>query len=149
MIWQSARVVARDADRLTLLFSAPESCARCARGEGCGAGAFGRLFSRHETRVCLPSGLEVTSGEWVRIGLDSRQLAVAAGLYYGLPLAGFLGGALAAHFVIPDGDLIALASGLAGFFLSVYFVGRQMRPTLNPVVERLSCSQSDTISTFT
>lgn len=151
MIWQTARVVAHDADRLTLVFSAPESCERCARGEGCGAGVFGRLFGRRETRVRLPASLAVADGEWVRVGLDPRQLAMAAGLHYGLPLAGFLAGAVLGHVMLPGSairDLVALAAGLAGFFLVARVVAWRLRPTLNTVLERLSCTDGDTTSSF-
>lgn len=151
MIWQTARVVSIDSDRLTLVFSAPRNCQRCERGEGCGAGVFGRLFSRRETRVMLPASLAVACGDWVRVGLESRRLAAAAGVYYGLPLIGFLAGAIAAHVMMPSSairDPVALAAGLAGFLLLSRFVARRAQPGLNPVVERLSCSEDDTTSPF-
>lgn len=149
MIWQTARVVDRDADRLTLSFSAPETCQRCARGEGCGAGVFGRLFARRETRVALPTRLAVAVGDHVRVGLEPGHLALAAGLHYGLPLAGFLVGAAMGHAALSDSafrDLAALATGLVGFFLVAGLVSRRFRPTWNPVVEHLSCHQDDTNS---
>ena len=150
MIWQVARVIGRDGDRLTLVFSAPEQCARCARGEGCGAGVFARLFGRRETRVVLPGDAEASPGQWVRVGLVPRQLALAAAWHYGLPLAGFLLGALAAAAAMPSGaaeDLTALATGLVAFAVTVRFV-RRFGPTLEPVVERLSCTGEDTKSLF-
>ncbi len=151
MIWQPARVIDRDADRLTLSFSAPETCQRCARGEGCGAGVFGRLFARRETRVALPARLAVAVGDHVRVGLDPAHLALAAGLHYGLPLIGFLVGAATGHAVFSDiafRDAAALAAGLVGFFLMARFVSRRLRPVLNPVVQHLSCHQDDTNSLF-
>lgn len=151
MIWQPARVVACDAKHLTLVFSRPESCQRCARGEGCGTGVFAHLFSRRKTRVVLPAKIAVSSGDWVRVGLEPRDLAMSAGLHYGLPLVGFLLGAMAGHVWSSGGivaDLAALAAGLAGFLLVAGFVARRLRPTLNPVVERLSCTASDTTSFF-
>jgi len=147
MIWQLARVLARDADWLTLVFSRPENCARCARGEGCGAGVFARLFSRREMQLRLPAGPNVACGEWVRVGIRPGRLAAAAGLHYGLPLAGFLCGALAGHAAAPENglrDLAALAGGIAGFVLAVRLVSRRIRPQLEPVVERLSCGSGDT-----
>lgn len=151
MIWQTARVVANDVDRLTLVFAAPESCQRCARGEGCGAGVFGRLFGRRETRVLLPANVTVACGEWVRVGFEPRHLAQAAGLHYGLPLLGFLAGATVGHGLMPDSasrDFVALVVGLGGFFLVAGFVARRLRPALNPVVERLSCTESATTSSI-
>lgn len=149
MIWQVARVLSRDGDRLTLVFSAPEQCRRCTRGEGCGAGVFARLFGRRETRVELPDGCGATPDEWVRVGLEPRDLAAAAILHYGLPLAGFLCGAIAGHAAMSGGvagDLVALGAGLAGFALTAAVVARRRPARWNPVVERLSCTDGDTNS---
>ncbi|WP_376696440.1 SoxR reducing system RseC family protein [Wenzhouxiangella sp. EGI_FJ10305] len=149
MIWQLARVVDRDADRLTLAFSAPETCERCARGAGCGAGVLNRMFTRHESRLVVPARLAVSAGEHVRVGLEPGHLALAAGLHYGLPLAAFLVGAAAGHTAVagsPLRDAAALAFGFVGFILVARFVSRRLQPTLNPVVEHLSCSPDDTNS---
>ncbi|MEE4302720.1 MAG: SoxR reducing system RseC family protein [Wenzhouxiangella sp.] len=149
MIWQLARVVSIDAERLTLSFSAPEECQRCARGEGCGAGVFARLFSRRSTRVTLPGSLAVSCGDWVRVGLEPRQLVLAAAVHYGLPLLGFLSGAVAGHLAMGDGpgqDAAALATGLVVFAAVARMLARSERPLLNPALERLSCTRGDTKS---
>lgn len=151
MIWQIARVVTRDAERLTLAFSPAEHCRRCARGAGCGAGVFARLFSRGETRLVVPARPALSNSEWVRVGLEPKQLALAAGLYYGLPLAGFLAGAAAGQFAAAEsayGDLSALLFGLTGFVLTAGSVLRMLQPTWNPAVERLSCRDGDTNSSI-
>jgi len=149
MIWQLARVVSREAEELILVFSAPEGCERCAGGAGCGAGVLGRLFARRETQVRLPANLTVASGDWVRVGFEPRHLARSAGLHYGLPLIGFLAGAVAGHMLMSDSlgrDFVALGGGLVGFFLVVQFVARRLRLRSNAVVERLSCAHGDTTS---
>lgn len=149
MIWQIARVAAVDAGRLQLVFSAPERCERCARGEGCGAGVFARLFSRRETLLPAPPGVALADGDWVRVGLDPRRLAVAAAWHYGLPLAGFLIGAATSHAALAAWtfrDPAALAFGLAGFLLASRLAAGLGQPALNPVVERLSCKTGDTKS---
>ncbi|RFF30427.1 SoxR reducing system RseC family protein [Wenzhouxiangella sediminis] len=151
MIWQLARVVSIDAERLTLLFSAPEECERCARGEGCGAGVFARLFSRRATCVTLPGSLPVSCGDWVRVGLEPRQLAFAAAVHYGLPLLGFLAGVVAGHVAMggrPGQDAGALAAGLVAFLAVARLLARGARPVLNPALERLSCTRGDTNSSF-
>lgn len=151
MIWQLARVVALDDKRLTLAFSAPEHCRRCMQGQGCGAGVFARLLSRRETRVSLPAELPVSPGQWLRVGCEPVQLARAAAVYYGLPLLGFLAGAVTGHLTL-DGsagrDIAALTAGLAGFFLVLHVVSRRLRPAWNPVLERLSCERAETDSPF-
>jgi sigma-E factor negative regulatory protein RseC len=134
---------------LTLSFSAPKECQRCARGEGCGAGVFARLFSRRSTRVTLPGSLAVSCGDWVRVGLEPRQLVLAAAVHYGLPLLGFLSGAVAGHLAMGDGpgqDAAALATGLVVFAAVARMLARSERPLLNPALERLSCTRGDTKS---
>lgn len=154
MIWQTARVVSRDAERLTLHFSTPEICQRCVQGQGCGAGGFARLFSRKEIKVVLPlEPLEpaLADDDWVRVGVEPQHLARAAALHYGLPLFGFLAGALAGHAVMSGGlvrDVTALAAGLAGFLLAARLVSRRPWSALQPVLERLSCVRGDTKSSF-
>lgn len=149
MIWQIARVDASDLGRLKLAFSTPSMCSRCSRGEGCGAGVFGGLILRGVTRVELPFEAAFAAGEWVRVGLSSRLLAFAALLHYGLPLAGFLAGAAAAHLLTDHSawqDGAALAGGLAGLLIVVFVARRHALLEVNPVVERLSCTRDDSNS---
>lgn len=92
-------------------------CARCAAGEGCGAGLFSRLLRGRlqELPVRLPGNLEREpfSGEWVLIGLSTAAVQNASLLMYGLPLAGLLGGAVAGSLGAGN-DLFALLGALAG-----------------------------------
>ncbi len=151
MNWQIARVVARDAERLTLAFSPAEHCRRCAGGAGCGAGTFARLFRRGEARMVIPARAEISGSEWVRVGLEPKQLALAAALHYGLPLAGFLAGAAAGQVTASEtafGDLAALSIGLVGFMLAAAVASRRSRLLWNPAIERLSCEDGDTKSSF-
>jgi sigma-E factor negative regulatory protein RseC len=134
---------------LKLVFSAPEQCQRCARGDGCGAGVFARLFTRSETLLPVPPGAALADGDWVRVGLEPRRLAVAAAWHYGLPLAGFLLGAAVGHAALAAWtfrDPVALAAGLAGFVVATRLSAMLGQPSLNPVVERLSCKTGNTKS---
>lgn len=145
MIWQVARVVDCNAQALVVRIDAPEQCQRCARGEGCGAGVFSRLFARRETRLILPPGSPASVGEWVRLGVTPAALAVASARLYGLGLLGLLGGAWLGQSVAsaPFEDLAALMTGLAGLAVMIGPLAVRWRPVLNPVVERLSCSGGD------
>lgn len=149
MIWQTARVEAGDRGRLTLTFSAPSACARCERGVGCGAGAFSGLLQRRHTQVEVAATLDVAGGEWVRVGVAPRVLALAACLHYGLPLIGFLALAAVVHGLTPDPawrDVAALVGGLAGGVIVHRVIGRRLPLAADPVVERLSCADSDSNS---
>lgn len=152
MIWQHARVVENRSGRLLLAFAAAPACSRCARGEGCGAGVFSGLFPARRSRLEVDGEASIEPGEWVRVGIHPRLLALAAALHYGLPLAAFLVFASAAHFLLPAApaqDLAALLAGLAGFGLAVAMSPGRMSLALNPAVERLSCRESDSNSTIT
>src|SRR5690554_3722618 len=99
MVWQVARVLAGPGGHLALEFSSPEVCQRCSRGEGCGAGLFAGLLLRGRSRLDLAGRSDLAVGDWVRAGLPAGQLAWASVLYYGLPLSGFLIGALGLHLL--------------------------------------------------
>src|SRR5690554_6524013 len=114
MIWQIARVVAGPGG-LVLEFSSPDACERCNRGEGCGAGLFSGLVLRGRSRMELSGHRELVNGERARVGLPTDRLAVAGVLFYGLPLLGFLLGALALHLLLGPvawRDIGALGGGL-------------------------------------
>jgi sigma-E factor negative regulatory protein RseC len=140
--WQPAEVIEVEAGRVRLRFSRPDTCRRCAAGEGCGAGVFGRLFPRRSVEIELPCRVEVAVGDWVRVGIPSRTLAMVALLTYGLPLAGFIGGAAIVHGWFESAlarDLAALAVGLllAGV---AWRLGRVLVERISlPGIEPLSC----------
>lgn len=148
MIWQPARIVSVGQQKMTLLFSAssPE-CARCARGEGCGAGVFSRLLVYGNTRLVLPVQPGLQPGDRVSVGVERRRLALAAVLRYGLPLIVFLVFAAAGHILAdmsPGRDAAALLAGLVGFTVAALAVDRGSKMTLNPVMRSLSfCGNTD------
>ena len=99
--------------------------------------------------MVVPVRPAISGSSWVRVGLEPKQLALAAGLHYGLPLVGFLAGAAlgqAAASGTAYGDFAALGVGLFAFMLAAAIVSRALRPAWNPVVERLSCRDDDTNS---
>jgi positive regulator of sigma E activity len=145
MIWQLGRVVDSSGGSLTVAISAPDHCRRCARGTGCGAGVFSQLFSRRATHLIVPAQSGIATGDRVRLGVAPSALAASSAAHYGLALAGLLAGAWLGHRLGPRGfeDVMALGAGLAGLALLVGPLGRRLPLRLNPVVERLSCSESD------
>ena len=143
MRWQIARVVRWTPEQMTLQFDPPSSCERCVRGEGCGAGAFSRLFARRGATLKLKSIPDVAQGDWVRVGVDERRLLLGSLHLYGWPLLAFLAALVLVQRLWPDlpgQDLTGLVIGLAaaGTCLRVL---QKRQPALNPAVERLSCSR--------
>lgn len=137
-IWQCATVHRDRHGRQWLQFDDPSACARCARGTGCGAALFGRLFTRPVTSLPLPPGSDPQPGSRVRVGISARWLLAAAALAYLTPVCLFVAGAVAAHAYRPGDDLLALLCGLLASTLGVVAPGRAARRMLSPalVVER-------------
>lgn len=151
MIWQPARILSVDQQKMTLGFSVSSpQCERCARGEGCGAGVFSRLLAYGKAQLVLPAQPGLRPGDWVSVGVERRRLALAAVLRYVLPLAGFLVFAAAAHALaggLPGQDIVALLAGLAGFASVSLIVDHGSKMSLNPVMRSLSfCGNTDRFS---
>ena len=73
-IWQPATVLERRDGRIRLRMQPGNSCARCARGEGCGAGVFSRLFARRSVLLDLPDTLDVRAGTTVQVGVEAAAM---------------------------------------------------------------------------
>ncbi len=140
--WQIAQVLESEADRVRVRFVRPESCQRCEKGQGCGAGLFARLFARRTAELEVMTRLSPGIGDWVRIGVSGPALALSAMFAYGLPIVAFVLGALPAHWWIEYPlwrDLLALAGGFV-CALAAWYTGRRFSlRNLNPVIEPLSC----------
>jgi len=124
IVWLRARIV-RDAEGGAWLeFPDPAACERCARGAGCGAAPFVRLF-RAGGIAHLPLAPETTAvpGQRVDVGLDRRWLLLGATSLYLLPLALFLVGTVA-FGLAGGGDVAALFGGLAGAVLALLAIRR-------------------------
>lgn len=137
-LWQEAQVVAEPGGRIGLEFR-PVTCARCAAGHGCGAGAFARLFSRRRVRLPGPPSLAASPGTRVRVGLPASSLAHIAVRLYGLPLLAFVAAAAAAGSLAASpamADALALAAGLAAGGGVLAWQGRRVRRLgLEPLVQ--------------
>jgi len=141
-LWQSATVVASSPGRVRLRFEPLSQCARCMRGEGCGAGVFAQLFTRRATTLDLETREHWSPGQAVRVGVRADALSQGALLLYGLPLLGFLLGAIAGHRISPGSVLADAAALVLGLILAVALarLSRTLRARRwNPVIETLSC----------
>lgn len=120
-IWHTATVGADPDGRLWLDFPDASSCARCARGEGCGAAQLTRLFVRSGSRLPLNADHGLEPGQRVRVGVEPRWLLRAAALAYLAPVLSFLAGALVAQALSPGRDALALSAGMlcAGLALTL------------------------------
>jgi sigma-E factor negative regulatory protein RseC len=141
-VWQPAVVTRVAGDRLWLRLDALSTCQRCLQGEGCGAGIFARLFARRHANLVIDGLHDCQVGQSVRIGIDARSLVLAAVFLSGLPLTGFLAGALAGHFLAAESvyqDQVALAAGLLTAALVHALMRLWQAPGLTPVIDAHGC----------
>lgn len=145
--WQLAQVMNVRPGRVRLRFGKPDFCQRCQRGEGCGAGVFAALFARRSTEIEVDLDSAPEPGEWVRVGVAHRTLAIGALLTYGLPLLAFVAGTLPGHWLVEGpvvSDLAALAGGLISGAVAFVFIRNRGTVDVCPVVQALSCEAQDT-----
>jgi sigma-E factor negative regulatory protein RseC len=118
-----ATVLAVGPERALVRVSTAPACARCAAGQGCGAGLFERRQAA-ELAVRVAPNLALRPGDRVRLELAPERLLAVAGLAYGLPLAGLVAGALAAGGAAPGHELAAVIGALGGLAAGV-LLGRR------------------------
>jgi positive regulator of sigma E activity len=135
-VWQPA-TVRHDRGRTWLEFADPGDCERCARGDGCGAALFARLFRRGSVRLPWAGDAIAPPGATVDVGVPARWLLqVALGLYL-LPVIAFVTGAVVADALAPGRDVPALLLGMlaAGTAAGLYRYG-PLRPAPPPLTVR-------------
>ncbi len=127
LITERARVL-RVVDHVAWVHCESQSgCARCAAGEGCGAGLFARLLRGRlqELPVPVPRGFgSLAAGDHVLLGLSAAAVQNASILLYGAPLAALLLGALAGDLAI-GGDAGALPGAILGLVTGAWFAHRR------------------------
>ncbi|MFQ6004626.1 MAG: SoxR reducing system RseC family protein [Woeseia sp.] len=133
----------------TVSVDAPQACARCAAGKGCGAGLLTGSNRLRLIDVEVAPGLELHPGDKVRLTLAPAQLLRAAVFAYGLPLVGVIA-ALAVAWVIngaiDDGSavVLAIAGLLAGALSGRYFLNQdRCLKNLVPTVSNRDANSSD------
>ena len=146
-IWQEGLVTDIDGGMISVRFERLRQCQRCFDGEGCGAGVFSRLFSRHAAELSLPNHQGLTVGQDVRVGIGAGDMLMLAFVVYLVPVLAFiLVAALTATLDYPlwAQDLTGLVAGSAAALSAVYLTGRFGGHVLNPRLEVLSASSGCT-----
>lgn len=141
MITERARVLRVERDVAWVQCESQSGCARCAAGEGCGAGLFSRLLRQRlqEMPLALPDRLEnLAAGDHVLLGLSEAAVQNAALLAYGLPLAGVLLGAFGGN-LFPGDDPGAALGAVLGLVAGAWLARRLSTrlagdPSLQPVL---------------
>lgn len=95
VLYTRVKVVAVAGDRASVAPMARASCDACAGGYGCGADVvFARGVEPGGVPLWVRNGSGLNIGDVAWLGMSARTAWVAATLVFGLPMAGFLAGAL-------------------------------------------------------
>ena len=123
MIENLAVVEARVGQQVRLRSTSPSGCARCDAGKGCGGGVFGKLIDRRLQGLLLgDNGLNLDSGQFVILGIESGVFLKATALIYLCPLfCLLLGAALAAGRFSEPGTIVG---GILGLLLGAWLAPR-------------------------
>ena len=128
MIEETVRIVGVEADAVWVEAERKSTCGRCALRAGCGHGLLDSWRRGPVVHLRLPApaadrAMALAIGDAVVIGLEESVLLGASFRLYGLPLFGFIVGALLGDSLA--GDAGALAAGCVGAGLG--FLGASLR----------------------
>lgn len=126
MIEQQGSVVGLDGPRALVRIGPVSGCPACEKGQGCGAGVFGRLLQRRPIVLSLANGLGARPGNTVRVAIPEGVFLRLAARFYLVPVLAALAGAAAGHHLgIESGasngivDMAAAAGALAGLLAAL------------------------------
>ncbi|GAA5184583.1 hypothetical protein GCM10025771_38970 [Niveibacterium umoris] len=95
-------------------------CGRCNETGGCGSDVLGKIFGGRCTTYAVESDAALQAGDEVEVVVNPRAPLLAAGVAYGLPLAGMLLGAVIGSIAANDAGAVAgaLTGCVAGALLA-------------------------------
>lgn len=137
MLEQHARVVQSSPQGVWVEAIEPQGCGVCA-GQGCASRRIAELFQRSPRHYQVESGLSLSVGERVIVGVPEGSVLRSAFYLYGLPLLLIMGGALFAQLGFA-GDVAAVAGAITGALLAggiIRFMPSARRTCARPVVIR-------------
>jgi sigma-E factor negative regulatory protein RseC len=121
MITERARIVAVDDDDVWIEARRESACGRCAVRSGCGHGLLEQAASARVVHLRLPRPDDLgalAEGDEMLVGIPDDAVLAGSLRVYGLPLAGFLIGALAGEGLV-GGDAAAALGAVAGLAAAV------------------------------
>ena len=121
-------------DRVVVRLGGTSGCSACDAGKGCGAGIFGRVFTKKPVSLELKNTVKAGPGQPVMVGIpEVLYLRLILNLYF-FPLLAGIGGALLGHYLSVRfgggpvaSDLSALAFGVALAVVTLGFCRRISR----------------------
>ncbi len=101
-------------------------CGLCGQTRGCGISLWGRLLGHRRNTFKAINQIDAKPGDNVIVGVEEQALLVSSLIFYGIPLAAMLAGALAAGAFFTDdaghADLYAVMGAVAGLALGLLWL---------------------------
>lgn len=128
MIEEQAKVVALEADRITIRATRMSACGVCQAAEACGTRKLGQLFKSPDVEMSIanPQALSVEIGQQVLVGLHEQAFFRAALILYLTPLAAMLFSVL----------LMAMFTSIEGWLILASLIGLGLGFVLGRIFSR-------------
>ncbi|MBF0470981.1 MAG: SoxR reducing system RseC family protein [Gammaproteobacteria bacterium] len=126
MIEQEGRVVSRSGEKVWVEAERHRSCSGCS-AKGCGTSALARVVGQKRLRIEVSDPLGVAVGERVVVGVEEAGMLIGSLLIYLLPIVALILGAVVVEKLFAVGELAAVAGGVGGFLLSLWWIRLRQR----------------------
>ena len=146
MIEETGRVVEVQGDFAWIESARRTSCGGCSVRNGCGTAALARVLGQRRVHLRVLNRINARVGDAVVVGIAESGLVRGSLAVYLVPLAAFLGGALAGqsigdHFFASGSDTAAIGGAIAGLAAGLGWLRRFSRtsatdPSFQPVILR-------------
>jgi len=134
MIEETGQVVEVQGEFAWIESERSSTCGGCAVRSGCGTAALARVLGQRRVRLRVLNHINARVGDTVVVGIAESGLVRGSLAVYVAPLAAFLGGALAGHFLgawlLPAGsDVAAIGGAFGGLAVGLLWLQRFSRAT--------------------
>ena len=143
MIEETAVVELLEEKGVRVKTSKVSGCNSCKQNESCSTSLLSKYFGSKSIQMFLKTDELLEVGDTVKVGLDEGVFLRLTMLIYFLPLCMLIVAALIGQVIseslLISGELLTIASGIAGFIVSFYglkyFIKHRIKPEyLNPVL---------------
>ena len=134
MIEETGRVVEVQDEFAWIESERRSTCGGCSVRSGCGTAALARVLGQRRVRLRVLNHINARVGDMVVVGIAESGLVRGSLAVYVVPLAAFLGGALAGQFVgdyffAAGSDIAAISGAFAGLAAGLAWLQRFSRAT--------------------
>ena len=153
MIEETGQIVEVQGDFAWVESERSSTCGGCSVRNGCGTAALARVLGQRRVRLRVLNHINARVGDTVVVGIAESGLVRGSLAVYVVPLAAFLGGALAGQFLgdyffAVESDIAAISGAAAGLVAGLAWLKRFSRATatdasFQPVILRRQIMTGD------